>query len=457
MALSLDGHAATAVNTTSASVTLTTTGTDDLIVALTSLFTDNTTNTVSNSPGVIVSGGGLLWALRSRTRLITSISSLPLVVEEWVAHATAALTSQTITATISSPGGTNYLCLEVFGVSGADVDAMFDTNASIPAVAAVAGRGGTSSHTVSGISTTNANTFEIARLATAVGGSGSPAADAGFTVLDNSWFNTSFGGQQSEYKINSSTLSSVSQNVFSSVSAISANYISHVDAIVAAGAARLGPKFVNSGGGSVAAATSITPALPGSRVNGNLLLGHCSVTSATDTATWPAGWNVIENWTIGSQNGSKAWRYVDGTETAPHITWTNANGCMAQVIQISGVDQTNPIGNSSHNSASSTSVTCSTIATSRANSLVVNYLDAAQALAPLAPVPYRPRSSGTVLSPARGSWQISDEFLATLGSSNDSVNETLYASCDWLNFTTEILAPNPAAGSAGGAALLPGL
>ncbi|PBB21129.1 hypothetical protein CK219_00375 [Mesorhizobium sp. WSM4313] len=340
-------------------------------------------------------------------------------------------------------GVTNYIDLDVFGVSGADIDAVFDTNSSLPAVVAVAGSGGSSSHTVTGISTTNSSTFEIAALATAVGGTGTPAADSGFTVIDNLWANASWDGLQSEYKINSAALSSVSQNVFSSVSSISTNYVGFVDAIVAAGAARLGPKVVNSGGGVVANAASITPSLPGSRVNGNLLLAYCSITSATATAVWPAGWNVIENWTIGTQNGSKAWRYVDGTETDPTITWTGSTGSMAQVIQISGVDQSNPIGASSHNSASSASVTCATITTSRANSLVVNYLDVGEVLSPLAPYPYRPRSSGGAISPATGCWQISDEFLATSGTVSDSVNMSLFASCQWLNFTTEILATAP--------------
>jgi hypothetical protein len=448
MALALDGHAATIINTsgtTAASVTLTTTSADGAIVAYVTIFTNQVTNSSSTAPGVLnVSGGGLTWGLCYRTRLITSVSSLPLIVEKWVARAPSALTAQTITASMGGVGTSNFMALEVFGVSGADTDAIFDTNSSLPAISAFAASGGTSSHPVTGISTTNANTFEIATLATAAGGTGTPTADSGFTLLDSKWFNSTTAGQQAEYKINSSLLSSVSQNVFSSVSAISTNYIALVDAIVAApGSARAGPKFVNSGGGTLFNSTSATGVLPSSRVNGNLLLAHLSVGSATAVPAWPAGWTVIETWTIGTQTGSKAYCYVTGSETAPTVTWTGTAAGMIQIVQISGAAPSSPIGSSSHNSASSASVTCSTITTTRANSLVLNFIDVGEVLATPAPYPWRSRVTGGGTSPSVGCWHIADEFLPTSGSTSDSVNLTLYASCTYLNFTTEILTPAP--------------
>jgi hypothetical protein len=451
MALALDGHAATIINTsgtTAASVTLTTTSADDVIVALVSIFTNQVTNSASTAPGVLnVSGGGLTWGLRSRARLITSVSSVPLIEEEWVAHAPSALTAQTITASMGGVGTSNFMGLEVFGVSGADTDAVFDTNVSLPAIAAFAASGGTSSHPVTGISTTNANTFEIAALATAAGGTGTATADSGFTLLDSKWFSGTNAGHQAEYQINSSLLSSVSQNVFSSVSAIGTNYIALVDAIIAApGSARAGPKFVNSGGGTLFNSTSATAVLPGSLVNGNLLLAHISVGSSTATPVWPAGWTPIgSKWTIGTQTGHQAYCYVTGSETAPTVTWTGTAGGMIQVIQISGTDASSPIGATSHNSASSASATCTAITTTRANSLVLNFLDVGEVLATPAPYPWRSRVTGGGTSPAIGCWHIADEFLPTSGTTSDSVNLTLYASCTYLNFTTEILAPGVAA------------
>jgi len=442
MALALDGHAGNASNSTTQSASLTTTSADDIIIAVCTNFS-NQTSTQNGIQGV--SGGGLTWACRSRQQITTTVSSFIMYVETWVAHAPTALVSQTITATAGAQGSVNYFSLELFAVSGADLDNIFDTNAALPASSAIAGSGGTSSHPVSGISTTNANTFEFAALATELGGSGSAAADSGFSLLDNLWANASFGSLQTEYKINSSGVSSVSQNVFSSVSTVSTNYIALVDAIMAAGATRSGPVFVNSGGGITNIATSLTPSLPGSRVNNNMLLAHCSITSSTASPTWSSGWNVIETWTIGTQIGTKAWRYVTGSETAPTIDWTpdGTRACMAQVVQISGVDQTSPIGSSSHNSASSSSVTCSVVTTTRNNSLVVNYLDVGTTYRPeIAPRPWRPRSSGaSITGSANGSWQVSDEFLATSGAASDSVGITLQASNPWLNFTTEILAP----------------
>ena len=437
MALGLDGHANGAASALSVTATLTTVNAGDFIVAQTTSFT----NGIHAGMGA-VTGGGLTWALRTRQQITATVASDPLAYDEWVAYAPAALTSQVITATQGSGGGVNYLTLEVYGVTGVDTDLVFDQNASLPAISSFAA-GGNANHTVSGISTTAAATFEMGVLATTAGGSGGAAADAGFTLIDNVWNNTSYGGLQTEYKVNASQLSGVSQNIFASLSSITTNYHAVVDALVAAGSARSGPKAVNFGAPTTGSlVTTLTPALPPSRVNGNLLLAQININNGTETVAWPGGWTVIENWNTSNQTGSKAYRFVDGTETAPVLTWANAAYCQAEITQISGAKNPNPIGASSHAGAQGTSVSCPTITTTGANSLVINRSSTGETMPLWLPTPWRPRMSG---GNSNFAWHIADQYIPTSGTASASTASTLYANDYYTNMTTEILAPASAA------------
>ena len=451
MSLSLDGYVINTVSNTSGtsvSATLTTSQSNDIIVAVVHWFAAyNSTQTGTGGPPLVsnISGAGLNWALRSHTVVgAPSFSGWQHFVSVFWAVAPSALSSQTITATVLNPGLAfgEMLC---FGVNGADLLLPWDTNASLPAVIT----SGTSSHTVSGISSNNSNVMELCFLAHCHGGSATVTADSGFTKIAQAYDDVNYSAFFGEYQILGSALSGASQNVWANVSTVSTDYIAVVDAIKAAPTTSwTGPTYVNSGALSVTAATSQTPALPSSRVNGNLLLATCSITSSLASPTWSAGWNVVETWTIGSQTGTKAWRYVTGSETAPTISWTSGStGTMAQVHQFTGVSQSSPIGASSHNSATSNSISTSAITTTASNSLIFNFTDFGQLYTATPPPKYMGATVGVGNVGAYGAGVASWELAPSSGTVSDSVTTPSYAgnTIDWLDFLTEILA----AGSVG--------
>lgn len=121
------------------------------------------------------------------------------------------------------------------------------------------------------------------------------------------------------------------------------------------------PAFVNSGAKQFAASgTTITPALPASRVNGNLLIAVISHGVVDKTDTFPAGWTALTSQaSVTNTSMATAWRIVDGTETAPAITWTGSSSAVAQVFQYSGNHPTAPIGHTHTNTNVSASTTAS--------------------------------------------------------------------------------------------------
>ncbi len=433
MSWTLDGSGGgvAATGTTAAGV-ISTTLTDDIIVAVITC--------AHNAYVKSVAGGGLTWA-RHRYKHITSSGSQDLGIEVWWAHAATALTTQTITATFSAA---MYATIEIFAVNGADLYTPFDPNASLPANSAFAGSGGSNNHTVSGISTTNPNTFEFAVLATSASPGATKTADGGWTLISSRY--DAAGSGDIEYVINTSPVSGASQNVFTSY-VVSTDYIALVDALQAP-ITHAEPVYVNAAAPTmVSAAATITIGLPGNRVNGNLLVAHLSISSSTATAVWPAGWTQIENWTIGSQNGSSAYCYVTGSEAAPVVTWTGSSGAMGRVDQFAHTAPTSPIGATSHNSTTSGSITTAAITSTRANSLILNYKDLGYggafvlAIPPL-PTPYTNYQDGFNAAPA-AEWKIGTEALPTPGTVSDSVSLTASngVSAVYLDFLAEILAP----------------
>ncbi len=132
-------HFAT-TSVTTCSATLTTTFSNDVIIAV--LGYNN-----AHLPGT-VSGGGLTWNPRTRTTYSGTYT-----VEEWYAIAASPLSSAVITGSISV--GTIGIELAVFGISGANTTSPFDSNLSLPI-----GATGSSVTTLGAtITTTNANDF----------------------------------------------------------------------------------------------------------------------------------------------------------------------------------------------------------------------------------------------------------------------------------------------------------
>lgn len=145
------------------------------------------------------------------------------------------------------------------------------------------------------------------------------------------------------------------------------------------------PSFVNTGALSTATATSITPTLPGSRVNGNLLIAWCKSTgAATETISVDSSTSAWKIFTHLSQGAAHpmvlAYYLVDGHEVAPKFDLTSSGVCEAQVRQyapgstMEGGSAKGAI--STHAQGATNDVTCTGVLTSFQNSLVV-YLSAA--------------------------------------------------------------------------------
>ena len=213
-----------AATTTVASAAFTSSNSNDVVIAL---VTPIDTATVSS-----ISGGGLTWIKRVAFTITTSSFDVAST-EEWYAIAASPLTSQVITATLSGPA--TAATITIFAISGANTTTPFDVNVSLPATNSDV-TGTSTAPTVTGISTTNANTFLISFVH--LPGNGVTLTEpAGFTRIlavngfsGSPTFKNDWG--QSGREIVSSTQSNISV-AYSTV----ANWAMLVDAVQAAGAA----------------------------------------------------------------------------------------------------------------------------------------------------------------------------------------------------------------------------
>lgn len=170
-ALSIDGSAsASSGASTPKTCTLTTTSANDIIIVVT------TGNVLSTS----VTGGSLSF---TNEKQFTSGSDDTVV---WYAVASGTLSSTALTINFSSATFNAAWC---FGVSGANTSSPWDGNAALP----VTFTSISSSTPGPSYSTTNANTMVI--VAATTGGTGSPSAPTGFTLIGT---NTSAFGLAAE-------------------------------------------------------------------------------------------------------------------------------------------------------------------------------------------------------------------------------------------------------------------
>ncbi len=213
------------------------------------------------------------------------------------------------------------------------------------------------------------------------------------------------------------------------------------------------PSYVNAGTFATDTNNTLTPGLPASRTNGNVLIAfvHYNGSSATQTWSLDAG---STSWTIFAslnQGGSHpmvlAWRLVDGTEAAPKFNVGTANTICGQVYQYTGV-VASPIGAiSSHTAGSSSTVTCPAITTLSDSSLAVNIVCIQDSTAIASPSGW---NAETHTNSASGSPTASDLQIATTGSSSGSTSVTATVG-GYDNFIFELFSQSPAAtGSAAG-------
>lgn len=165
-----------ASTTTTIAATLTTSLTNNIIIAIVSI--ENTTVN-SGTSLTSVAGAGLTWTkYTSQYFASTAAAGYGVLQEIWYATATGTLTSQSITAT--SPVTFDDATIIVFGVNGCNLSSPFDTNPN--ALQKTTFASGSTTKTVSNISTYSTNPLVIASWYTDVSNVLN-TLDTGFTQI----------------------------------------------------------------------------------------------------------------------------------------------------------------------------------------------------------------------------------------------------------------------------------
>lgn len=205
------------------------------------------------------------------------------------------------------------------------------------------------------------------------------------------------------------------------------------------------PTWLNSGArNSQSAATSVVPALPASRVNGNILIAHVGTDTNATHSISGSGWQAL------GSSGSPAstwrsslwWRVVDGTETAPTISWTGSVANFGQIYQFTreNFDKTAPFGTVQSPSTGSTSTHTSTgFNTTRNNSLAI-YIDGADVNTAMAqPTGWTERvDNGSATGSSRN--VMGTKAVANSGTGTGNISVT-GAAAYWVQWQLELLEP----------------
>lgn len=122
----------------SATVGLTTAGTDELIILIVAMEVSTGVGLAQPATTSVSGGSGLSWAMRSSygTTDTAGTEQCLRTIETWWAWASAQQTSQTITVHFNNTTNTDCAVLDVFAVTGVpsgNAGAPFDTNSSLPA------------------------------------------------------------------------------------------------------------------------------------------------------------------------------------------------------------------------------------------------------------------------------------------------------------------------------------
>lgn len=197
------------------------------------------------------------------------------------------------------------------------------------------------------------------------------------------------------------------------------------------------PTWVNNGTqATTASATSLAPAaLPGSRVNNNLLFAFIGIKATGKSPSVGGGWTVGDTINTGTETGCWAWRLVDGTEAVPTFSWSGAAAATTQIMQFSG-NAVSPIGVKNKNAAnSSTTETIASLTSSADNSLIIGVMTASTSQTIPTPTNWTQRA---VLANANTSYEVVVGSALKSGSATDAISVTI-ASANWASFGIEIL------------------
>lgn len=234
MGLAADGHAKAVAQTSGTlAATITTALPNDILVAVVDFFSNGTNSAVSS-----IAGGGLTWTRRFQSGLLTptTLAGTKMRKEVWWALASAVQAGITHTVTYTQDA-TTYSNLILFGVNGCNLSSPWDPNVSLPAASLVSSGSSSSTHNVTGISTSNADAMLLAMIS-AVANSGGVAADvaadSGWSLWEDNPNSGFYQVQGAEEKIVTALQSGLTVNMFNASGLF--DYIAVVDALQKSGA-----------------------------------------------------------------------------------------------------------------------------------------------------------------------------------------------------------------------------
>lgn len=209
------------------------------------------------------------------------------------------------------------------------------------------------------------------------------------------------------------------------------------------------PAFVNGGTASQSAgATSLASiALPGSRVNGNLLFGLC-FSFNNDTHTWTGtGWNKIAQQHSGAGfTSSLGYCIVDGSEAAPTVSWSGSVACACRLTQWTGTDGESPFDGANSVSTGTASPHTSTSVNSTRNESHVMYVDGCGVNTNLIAPAGWTEHLDTAMATAGGRITYGGKDIATSGSASGAIS-VVGGAAAWVQWQIELRSPAVSGGN----------
>jgi hypothetical protein len=222
--------------------------------------------------------------------------------------------------------------------------------------------------------------------------------------------------------------------------------------VISGDLAQAQPAYRKNAALTFATATSLTATLPTARTTGDLLIVHCRAagSSVGQTMSVPtAGWTTFLNFNAGGSTPGPvdmAYTYVTGSEAAPVCTLSSANTITAWVFEYSGPISSgavSPIGGTSSNAVagSTATMTCPSLTTTAANSVVIN-VDIGAGSSGTPPVPTGFNSQSTTTNISNGTWSDRSAAAAStvVGPTSVTYTTTNYA-CAMFEVRSQAPAP----------------
>ncbi len=199
------------------------------------------------------------------------------------------------------------------------------------------------------------------------------------------------------------------------------------------------PAFVNAG--TLAQSGSVhTGNLPGSRVNGNLLVLYFKSRNTANNPTVSAGWTQLDTFGFGgaSQRFGVYYCFITGSEAAPTVTCAGGSAIVSEIIQYSNVNATTPVvAGSKNGAATGTTISTTAINSSANGSLAISSSWDDSAIAPSLSSGFSNEGTGAFQN-AFGSLRLCDVQITNSGSSSGAVNCTQGTSVPWGTFLFEM-------------------